>query len=228
MNWTCKPISSTSSIFWGSVHDGTSSELYQSHYCSLEWSGVGDRCLGGGALPAQATKSVWFTLQNYVQVLPFLLLSVAAAAYAQASGADNLIARTFQGKIWRTIIMGAFVGAFSPFCSCEVIPVIAALLSIGVPLPAVMAFWVFSPLMEPSMFALTMGALGPHFAAGKTIATVGIGLLGGFGTLPLMQQFPFANPLQEGAGNGERNRALTSLGLSIPRRRLSGECQEMF
>ncbi|MEO1134260.1 MAG: permease [Cyanobacteria bacterium J06639_1] len=154
------------------------------------------------ALPAQAGESALFTLKNYWHVVPFLLLSVAAAAYAQASGADNLIAKAFQGNVSRAIVMGALVGAFSPFCSCGVIPLVAALLSVGVPLPAVMAFWLSSPLMDPSMFALTMGTLGPHFAAGKTVATVGIGLLGGFGTLPLMHLYAFANPLQDGAGNG--------------------------
>ena len=40
------------------------------------------------------------------------------------------------------------LGALAPFCSCEVIPFISALLAVGAPLSAVMAFWLASPLMD--------------------------------------------------------------------------------
>ena len=78
------------------------------------------------------------------------------------------------------IVSASLFGALSPFCSCGVIPIIAALLAMGVPLAPVMAFWVSSPLMAPDMFFLTAGELGLGFAAGKTLAAVGIGLLAGF------------------------------------------------
>jgi uncharacterized membrane protein YraQ (UPF0718 family) len=160
----------------------------------------------GVLIPAQVSESVRFTLTSLGQVAPFLLLSIGIAAYAQASGADNLIAKAFQGRIAVMIPVAALIGAFSPFCSCGVIPLIAALLSMGVPVAGVMAFWLSSPLMDPSMFVLTVGTLGVQFAIAKTIATVGIGLLGGFGTLALMQAGvatkTFAHPLREGVGNG--------------------------
>jgi hypothetical protein len=157
-------------------------------------------------VPAQASSSLRFTLNSLWEVAPFLLLSIAIAAFAQASGADNLIARAFQGRIAVMIPVAALFGAFSPFCSCGVIPLIAALLTMGVPVAAVMAFWLSSPLMDPSMFVLTVGTLGLQFAIAKTIATVGIGLLGGFGTLALARSgwssTAFSNPLREGVGNG--------------------------
>jgi hypothetical protein len=157
-------------------------------------------------VPAQMVASLHFTLDGLWRVAPFLLLSIAIAAYAQASGADNLIAKAFQGRIGVMVPIAAMFGAFSPFCSCGVIPLIAALLSMGVPVAAVMAFWLASPLMDPSMFVLTVGTLGLKFALFKTVATVAIGLLGGFGTLALMRFGPlvpaFATPLREGVGNG--------------------------
>lgn len=157
-------------------------------------------------VPFQFTDSLSFTVKNLVQVAPFLVLSVGIAAYAQASGADNLIAKAFQGRLTVMIGVASLFGAFSPFCSCGVIPLIAALLSMGVPVSAVMAFWLSSPLMDPSMFFLTWGTLGLQFAIAKTLATVAIGLLGGFGTLALMNSgmatAAFHNPLREDAGNG--------------------------
>ncbi|MEM1308707.1 MAG: permease [Cyanobacteria bacterium P01_H01_bin.153] len=157
-------------------------------------------------VPAQASTSLRFTLKNLWDVAPFLLLSIGIAAYAAASGADNLIAKAFQGRLAVMIPVAALFGAFSPFCSCGVIPLIAALLSMGVPVTAVMAFWLSSPLMDPSMFVLTVGTLGWQFAIAKTVATIGIGLLGGFGTWALMRfgwsAKAFENPLREGVGNG--------------------------
>ncbi|MEO1390690.1 MAG: permease [Cyanobacteria bacterium J06634_6] len=157
-------------------------------------------------VPAQATASISLTLRHLLEVAPFLLLSIGIAAYAQASGADNLIARAFQGRIAVMIPVAAMLGAFSPFCSCGVIPLIAALLSMGVPVAGVMAFWLSSPLMDPSMFLLTLGTLGLQFAIAKTLATVFIGLLGGFGTLTLMNSGvatrAFSLPLKPGASNG--------------------------
>ena len=153
-------------------------------------------------VPPQALASLRFTAASLLEVAPFLLLSVGVAAYAKASGADNLIARAFTGRQGVMVVFAALMGALSPFCSCGVIPLIAALLAIGVPLPPVMAFWLASPLMDPSMFVLTAGTLGTDFALFKTAAAVGIGLLGGFGTLALMSAGWFAEPLRAGIGGG--------------------------
>ncbi|MCB1718030.1 MAG: permease [Candidatus Competibacteraceae bacterium] len=152
--------------------------------------------------PIQAGSSVEFTLQALWDVLPFLLLSIAIAAYAKASGADNLIARAFQGRALPMITFAAVMGALSPFCSCGVIPLIAALLAMGVPLAPVMAFWLASPLMDPSMFVLTIGTLGTEFALAKTLAAFSIGLFGGFGIWLIQRNGGFSDPLREGIGDG--------------------------
>ncbi|MGL4976320.1 MAG: permease, partial [Bosea sp. (in: a-proteobacteria)] len=100
------------------------------------------------------------------------------------------------------VLFAALMGALSPFCSCGVIPLIAALLTMGVPLPAVMAFWLASPLMDPAMFVLTSSVLGLPFALGKTAAAVAVGLIGGYGTWALTSRGLLANPLRADAGNG--------------------------
>ena len=153
-------------------------------------------------LPDQAWRTAAFTGESLLGILPFLVLAVGSAAYAKASGADNLIAQAFRGHVAVMVLLAALMGALSPFCSCGVIPLIAALLSMGVPLPAVMAFWLSSPLMDPSMFMLTVGTLGIGFAVAKTTAAIGVGLLGGFGILVLARTAAFADPLRPGVGGG--------------------------
>ena len=179
--------------------------------------------------PAQVPASLEFVARAAASVLPFLLISVAFAAASKATGADNLIARAFQGRASAMIVLAAIVGALSPFCSCGVIPLIAALLAAGVPLAPVMAFWLSSPLIDPSMFVLTAATLGVEFAVAKTTAAIGIGLLGGFGTLALARHI--GPPLRESAGNGgcagARIRApkpvVWAFGRAAPRRRAFAE-----
>ncbi len=150
----------------------------------------------------QLPVSAKFMVVQFGHVLPFLALAVGLAAYAKASSADRLIARAFTGHIAIMILMAALLGGLSPFCSCGVIPLIAALLTMGVPLPAVMAFWLSSPLMDPSMFVLTVGTLGTTFALAKTTAAIGVGLMGGFAMLGLGFTSLLANPLKPGIGDG--------------------------
>jgi uncharacterized membrane protein YraQ (UPF0718 family) len=152
--------------------------------------------------PSQAAETLRFMLDALAQVAPWLALSVAVAAGAAATGADHLIARAFEGRVGVAVLAAALVGAVSPFCSCGVIPLIAALLAMGVPLAPVMAFWLASPVMDPAMFLLTVGALGVDFAIAKTLAAIGLGLLGGYGVMALGRGGWLADPLRPGVGNG--------------------------
>jgi uncharacterized membrane protein YraQ (UPF0718 family) len=154
-------------------------------------------------VPQQAALSAVFTAKAVWSVLPFFALSIGLAAYAKATGAENLIAKAFSGRAELMVLFASLMGALSPFCSCGVIPIIAALLASGVPLAPVMAFWLASPLMDPSMFAITAGVLGLQFAVAKTIAAVAIGLLGGFGVLAIQRFGILVGPsLRDGIGNG--------------------------
>ena len=151
---------------------------------------------------AQAAASLEFAAGAYVHILPYLALAIGLSAYAKGSSADQLIAKAFQGNVALMVVFAALMGGLSPFCSCGVIPLIAALLAMGVPLAAVMAFWLASPIMDPSMFFITAGELGETFAVAKTIAAVSLGLFGGYGVMLMQRGGLFADPLREGVGNG--------------------------
>lgn len=148
-----------------------------------------------------AQEELWptltFTANAVLGTAPFIAFAVLAVAYLKASGAENLLARAFEGNPARMIVMAALLGGLSPFCSCEVIPFIAALLAVGAPLGAVMAFWLASPLMDPAMFAITSGTLGWEFALAKTLAAIGLGMFGGFGVMIASNTRLFTDPLRE-------------------------------
>ena len=145
----------------------------------------------------QFSPTLIFAATALAQTAPFIVFAVLAVAYLKASGAETLLAKAFEGNPTRMIVMAALLGGLSPFCSCEVIPFIAALLAVGAPLGAVMAFWLASPLMDPAMFAITSGTLGWEFALAKTVAAVGLGMMGGFGVMLMSHAPVFVNPLRE-------------------------------
>lgn len=154
------------------------------------------------ASPELAADTIAFAAAQVGAIAPWLLLAVGLAAAAKASSADRLVARAFSGYPPRMVVLGALIGGLSPFCSCGVVPIIVALLSMGVPLSAVLAFCLASPIMDPAMFAVTAGTLGTDFAIAKTVAAVAVGIIGGFGVMALEARGLFANPLKAGVGNG--------------------------
>lgn len=147
--------------------------------------------------PAQTGPSIRFALEALIRTAPIILFAVLAIGYMKASGAETLLSRAFTGREGRMIVMAALLGGLSPFCSCQVIPFVAAMLALGVPLSAVMAFWLASPIMDPGMFIVTAGTLGVPFAVGKTLAAVALGIFGGTVTMLMRRSPVFADPLRE-------------------------------
>lgn len=152
--------------------------------------------------PGQAIASLQFTAEALVAISPFLLVSVLLAAVIKAAGLDKQIGRVFAAGSTRAIVAAALFGALSPFCSCGVIPLIAALLRAGVPLAPVMAFWISSPIMDPEMFILTAAVFGLPFATAKALAAIAMGALGGFATLAVFGRRDLASLLKDAPAGG--------------------------
>lgn len=148
----------------------------------------------------QFAPSIAFTLDALWEMLPFFALAIGIAAYAKASSADSLIAKAFSGNPVRATLLAALVGAISPFCSCGVIPLIAAMLGAGVPLAPVMAFWIASPIMDPEMFILTAAGIGFGFAVAKTVAAMAMGVLAGLSILLIQRYGGLESPLRAELG----------------------------
>ena len=161
---------------------------------------------------AQFGNIVNIALNALAGTLPFIAGAVVLIASLKATGAAELVARAFEGRETRMIVLAALLGGLAPFCSCEVIPFIAALLAVGVPLSAIMAFWLSSPLIDPPTILITAGALGWAFAAGKAVAAVALGLFGGFGVRLLVWHRAFESPLREQVGGSNCDSRITAGG----------------
>jgi uncharacterized membrane protein YraQ (UPF0718 family) len=121
-------------------------------------------------------------LQDLGRVWPLLALSVPFAVLLRVSGVSNRLTGAFGRRPIIGILLATAAGAFGPFCSCSVVPVIAAMLIAGVPLAPVMSFWVASPTMDPEIFFMSAAFLGWPLAVGRLTATLILSLAAGFVT----------------------------------------------
>ncbi len=61
---------------------------------------------------------------------------------------------------WVGNILGAALGAATPFCSCSTIPILKGLLDSGAPFGASMSFLISSPLLNPVILSLFLAMMG--------------------------------------------------------------------
>ncbi len=121
------------------------------------------------AWPEHVWSAAKFILWGLVVVAPIVIPGIVLAAWIIASSADSQIARAFEGRVLRTVVVASLIGAITPVCGVTVLPLMAGLLAAGIPLAPIMAFWLSSPITDPAMLATTAATLGLGFAVGKTL-----------------------------------------------------------
>jgi hypothetical protein len=72
---------------------------------------------------------------------------------------------------WVQYLLGAGLGAVTPFCSCSTVPITAGLLKGGVPFGPTMAFLFSSPVLNPVIIALLFSLLGYKVTAVYVVVT---------------------------------------------------------
>lgn len=127
-------------------------------------------------------RFVWMGLR---EIWPYLLFSVPFAVILRLTGVGERLRGAFLARPVVSVVLATAAGAFSPLCSCSVIPVIGSLLIAGVPLGPVMSFWIASPTMDPEIFFLSASMLGWDLAVARLVATFVVSLGGGLLTLAL-------------------------------------------
>lgn len=135
------------------------------------------------ALQGTYTRRILILFWNLFSDLWYFVLIGAVAAVALSRLLPRSKVSDFlrtQGKI--AIPLATLLGIVSPISTFAAIPLVGALLSVGVPAPPLMAFLVSSPLMNPSLFILTAGALGTQMALARLISAALLGISAGIAT----------------------------------------------
>ncbi len=152
-----------------------------------------------------------FILKSFIHVWPYLLVTIPLAVWMSMSDYSKYFKLAMTKSPWLSILLATIVGAFSPFCSCGVIPVISALLIGGVPLAPVFAFWVASPSMDPEIFFLSVSVLGWELAVWRLASTFALSILAGVVTHFLVKSGYITTFIRSKESKKSRPKVQTSL-----------------
>lgn len=117
-------------------------------------------------------------------VAGILLTSLISVFWSRESLPSRFFTSLSSSKV--VIPLVSFAGVVSPMPVYVVIPFMAALVEVGVPIPILVTFLVSSPLMNPMLFLLTAGALGYPMAVARTVCAVILGMVAGYATAYLI------------------------------------------
>lgn len=97
------------------------------------------------------------------------------------------VANLLSSRQGKGYLLGAGLGALTPFCSCSTVPMTTGLLRAQAGFGPTMTFLFTSPLVNPMLIALLWMALGLEFTAIYTVAALTLTVLIGF----LLDRFGF-------------------------------------
>ena len=123
----------------------------------------------------------WFLVMAAELALLFLVLSFVIGLL-RAWVPQERVRALFKTRNEKTgYVVGALLGAVTPFCSYSTVPVLAGLLRSGAPFGPTMSFLFASPLLDPvvlGVFVFVIGVKGTLvYAAVTFLASVGTGAL---------------------------------------------------
>ncbi len=127
----------------------------------------------------------------------YLVLGIILTTFIKMYLNKEWIAGILDKKSNMSIVLAAIIGVVTPLGSYIIIPFSAALFTLGVPLPVLMALLVSSPLIDPNLFLLTAGAFGFEIAIARLISAFLLGIFAGYTTKWLLdrQKIGVANVL---------------------------------
>jgi len=145
------------------------------------------------------------------QLLPFVLGGIALVAlFNTFMPKERLANRLSRGSTYLPLLFASLLGAVSPIGTYALVPLIATLLKEKrLPASVLISFLIASPLINPLLFMLTLGAFGPMMAAMRLLAALVLGVSGG---LLARKLFPFVAP------TGLHSEGMTVLGPTYPSR----------
>lgn len=118
-------------------------------------------------------------LRTFVNVWPFLLISIVAAAVVTVYVGTERVARLLRRRALVAVAGAVLLATLTPFCSCGTTAVLLGMLATAAPWAPLVAFMVSSPLTSPAELVFSAGLFGWSFALVFFIGTIVLGLASG-------------------------------------------------
>ena len=103
--------------------------------------------LGSKSLMVTSVATVFSGI--VLEALPFMLLGSLAGGLIEVYVSRDRLISKLPRKTWQIVFAAAALGFVCPVCECAVVPVAKRLLGKGLPVPAVIAFLLGVPLVNP-------------------------------------------------------------------------------
>lgn len=144
-------------------------------------------------LTLASIEQVWLSLQhNWIYLAISVVVAVVLKLYVNAEKVSALL-----NRYRRAGVVAATVAAVgTPLCSCGTTAVILGMMASKMPWAPIVAFMVASPLTSPEGLVYTAGLFGWGFALAFFIASIVLGLGGGWLTALLESRGWLANQLR--------------------------------
>ncbi len=105
------------------------------------------------------------------QLWYYLAMGILLAAWLDQAIPSHKLQQLFSGNRANPAL-AALVGAASPLCTYGTVPVLVQLLRHGISPAPLLTFLVASSLMNPQLFVLMLGGLGPEMALAQLLSAV--------------------------------------------------------
>ncbi len=128
-------------------------------------------------LVTQAIGQVWLALQHN---WPYLLVSVLIAVLLQRTVSAEKVSAFLRRYNKAGVLAATTLAVATPLCSCGTTAVVLGMLATMMPWAPIVAFMVSSPLSSPEGLIYSAGLFGWPFAIAFFLASILLGLAGGW------------------------------------------------
>ena len=124
--------------------------------------------------------SIHFFIYDVIKIAVLLCALIFVVSYIQTyfpPERSKRIMGRFRGL--KANLVGALLGAVTPFCSCSSIPIFMGFTSAGLPLGMTFSFLISSPMINPGSLVLLMSIFGAKTAVAYIVMGLCLAVLGG-------------------------------------------------
>jgi len=112
-----------------------------------------------------------------IDIVPYFIISILIQCLlTRVVNKKNITLKTTN----LSMFAAGLLGLLSPMPTYAAVPIGLSFVGLGVPVSTVIVFVIASPLLNPSVFFLTITQLGFKIAIARLVAAYGLALLGGF------------------------------------------------
>jgi len=142
-------------------------------------------------------------LSTLLSLLPYLVAGVMVGELLKFTSWTKLVYKWVSRSPAAAVISASVIGILSPLCTYGTIPVVIELYKSKVHIAPLFAFLAASSLMNPQLFIMTAGGIGPEMAIIRTLAVFVFSLAAGLLCYAIPEKFMIRKDMQYYENGGE-------------------------